>query len=229
LRIRTIWHLDLRIARGSRSALACAIASVDPTGRRSMAAVNSTMLPLGTVAPDFCLEAVGGGKVGRDDFAGRPLLVAFICNHCPFVKHIAHALADFAARRRAARGRDGCHQQQRHRRAPGRRSAAHAGREAGARLDLPVPLRSAAGRRQGVPCCMHARLLSLRRVAPAGLSWPLRRQPSAAEPAQVPDGRDLRAAVDALLAGRPVPSDQLPSIGCNIKWKAGNAPEYFQL
>ncbi len=46
-------------------------------------------------------------------------------------------------------------------------------------------------------------------------------------PPQVPDGRDLRAAVEALLAGRPVPPEQRPSVGCNIKWKPGNAPDYF--
>src|SRR5688500_338963 len=62
-----------------------------------MALTESTMLELGIEAPDFALpDAVGGTKVRRGDFAGKPLLVVFMCNHCPFVKHVADALAAFA-------------------------------------------------------------------------------------------------------------------------------------
>src|SRR5690606_27964676 len=61
-----------------------------------MVQTASTMLPLGTPCPDFALPNVVDGKtVSRDDFAGKPLLVMFICNHCPFVKHLQSALAEF--------------------------------------------------------------------------------------------------------------------------------------
>src|SRR6185295_19033262 len=58
-----------------------------------MVAVNSTMLPLGTAAPDFRLPDTYGKTVSLSDFKGRPLLVMFICNHCPYVKHIRAGLA----------------------------------------------------------------------------------------------------------------------------------------
>src|SRR5580765_3156955 len=58
-----------------------------------MVAVNSTMLPLGTAAPDFRLPDVSGKTVSLADFKGKPLLVTFICNHCPYVKHIRSGLA----------------------------------------------------------------------------------------------------------------------------------------
>ena len=58
-----------------------------------MAAVNSTMLPLGTAAPDFRLPDVSGKTLSLADFKGKPLLVMFICNHCPYVKHIRAGLA----------------------------------------------------------------------------------------------------------------------------------------
>ena len=62
-----------------------------------MAATPSSMLSLGTRAPDFSLTNVDGRTVTRDDFAGKPLLVVFICNHCPFVKHIVDAFVERAA------------------------------------------------------------------------------------------------------------------------------------
>ena len=68
-----------------------------------MVAVPSTMLALGTAAPDFALPDTAGAIVSRTDFAGRPLLVVFLCNHCPFVKHLADDLADFG-RDAASRG-----------------------------------------------------------------------------------------------------------------------------
>ena len=60
-----------------------------------MVKTASTMLPLGTVAPDFSLANVDGSTVSRADFAGKPLLVVFMCNHCPFVIHLRSALAAF--------------------------------------------------------------------------------------------------------------------------------------
>mgnify|MGYP000210735293 CR=1 FL=1 len=62
-----------------------------------MVMTASTMLELGTVAPDFSLPSTAGATVGRSDFAGRPLLVIFMCNHCPFVRHLADHLATTTA------------------------------------------------------------------------------------------------------------------------------------
>jgi peroxiredoxin len=192
-----------------------------------MVAVQSTMLPLGTVAPDFRLPDTDGRMVARDDFAGRPLLVAFICNHCPFVKHVADALAVFA----------------RDVEAKGVAMVAINSNDVETHPDDAPPRMQAEKRQrgwifpylfdeaQGVAKAYHAACTpdfylfdAAHRLVYRGRFDDTRPQQA---PPQTPTGRDLRAAVDALLAGRPAPADQRPSIGCNIKWKAGNAPEYF--
>src|SRR5207244_2306378 len=117
--------------------------------KKNMAATASTMLlALGSAAPDFRLpdtNAPAGRMVGLDAFTGnKALVVMFICNHCPFVKHVQGGITALA---RAYRGRG--------------------------------------------------------------------------------TGRDVRGALDLVLAGKPVPAEaSKPSIGCNVKWKAGNEPEY---
>ena len=68
-----------------------------------MSATPSTMKKLGTPAPDFALPDTAGAIVSKNDFAGSPLLVGFICNHCPFVRHIGHKLGELTAAY-AARG-----------------------------------------------------------------------------------------------------------------------------
>ncbi len=111
-----------------------------------MVVTPSATLALGTPAPDFRLPDTKGNVVSRDDFREAPAqVVAFVSNHCPFVKHIREGFAKLA-------------------------------RDYQAR-DVPVT------------------------------------------------GRDLRAALDAVLEGRAVSPDQRPSVGCNIKWKPGNEPE----
>ncbi len=192
-----------------------------------MAQTPSTMLPLGTAAPAFTLEdAVSGRTVSLADFAGRPLLVMFICNHCPFVKHVRGELAKI-------------------------------GREYGERGvgivaicsndaekypdDSPSKMRdeaSAAGytfpylfdaaqdvaKRYKAACTPDFYLFDKQhRLVYRGQLDDSR--PSNGIPVT---GRDLRAALDAVLKGETPPADQKPSIGCNIKWKPGNEPEYFR-
>jgi thiol-disulfide isomerase/thioredoxin len=189
-----------------------------------MVRTASTMLPLGTECPDFCLpNVVDGVTVSPGDFAGRPLLVMFICNHCPFVKHLRSALAEFG----------------REYQAKGLGIVAVSSNDAVAYPDdAPDKMQDeakAAGytfpylydERQEVAKAFRAACTpdfflfdSAGRLAYRGQFDDSR--PSTGVPIT---GADLRAAADAVLAGRSVPAAQKPSIGCNIKWK--DAPEYF--
>ena len=192
-----------------------------------MVAVNSTMLPLGTPAPDFRLRDTEGHIVSRDDFAGRPLLVAFICNHCPFVKHIASEFARFA--------RDA--------EAKGLAIVAVNSNDTAAYPDDAPPRMQEEKRARGyvfpyvldetqevakayrAACTPDFYLFDPEhRLVYRGRFDDTRPQQT---PPQTPHGGDLRAAVEMLLAGKRVSDDQLASIGCNIKWRPGNAPEYF--
>jgi hypothetical protein len=184
-----------------------------------MALTESTMLALGSEAPDFALpEVVSGNIIRLDDFRGTTdaLVVMFICAHCPYVKHVEQGLAAFGrdyldkpvgivaissndAIATATTAPNTC--------AAIRRL----------RLHLRLPLRRNAGSRQGLPSRLHARLFPLRRE----MRLVYRGQFDASRPgSSIPvTGEDLRAALDAVLAGKPVSTDQKPSIGCNIKWK----------
>lgn len=190
-----------------------------------MVAVNSTMLPLGTDAPDFRLPDTQGRTVALADFKGKPLVVMFICNHCPYVKHIRGALAqlghDYLPRGMAIVGissndvanypQDGPDKMKEEAKAAGytfpylydsSQSVAHAYRAA---------------------CTPDFYVFDKdHRLVYRGQFDDSR--PGNAIPVT---GRDLRAAIDSVLAGKSVPAAQKPSIGCNIKWKAGNEPEYF--
>ena len=189
-----------------------------------MAATPSAMLALGTVAPDFALpDVVTGATVARDDFAGAPgLLVAFICNHCPYVKLIKEALAAFgrdygdkglamvaiSANDVATYPADG----------PG--AMAEDARAFGYPFPYLYDESQQAARAYQAACTPDFFLFD------GDLKLVYRGQFDDARPGngRPSTGSDLRAAADALLAGRPVPADQIPSIGCNIKWKPGMAP-----
>ena len=190
-----------------------------------MALTPSTMLPLGTPAPDFRLPDPSGRIVARDDFADAPaLLVAFLCNHCPYVKHIQAGFAAFA-KEYAERGlaivainaND-------YRAYPDDAPARMAEETARAGYVFPylVDETQEVAKAFRAACTPDFFLFDAnRRLAYRGQfddSRPGNRIPVT--------GRDLRAAADAVLAGRPAPADQKPSIGCNIKWKPGNAPEW---
>ncbi len=192
-----------------------------------MARTESTMLPLGTPAPGFQLpdlqgEAVGPGQAGDS----QALLVLFICNHCPFVQHIGEGLA--------ALGRDYMPR--------GVAIAAISSNDTGEypedgpegmrqeaeRFGYPFPYlfdRSQEVAKAFRAACTPDFFLfdSQRRLAYRGQFDGSR--PGNGEPVT---GRDLRAALDALLEGREIPSPQKPSVGCNIKWRAGNEPDYYR-
>lgn len=190
-----------------------------------MAATPSTMAPLGTIAPDFRLPDTDGKQVSLPDFAGaKALLVAFICNHCPFVKHIQAAFAQLAREYQA-------------------RGVVVLGINSNDVVNHPddspakmVEERKAAGytfpylydESQKVAQAYRAACTPDFFLFDKDRKLVYRGQMDASRPGngKPNDGTDLRAALDAVLAGKPVSSEQIPSIGCNIKWKPGNEPKY---
>jgi peroxiredoxin len=191
-----------------------------------MVSVPSTMLALGTAAPDFALPDTDGRIVSRADLRdAKALLVMFICNHCPYVKHVQAELArigrDYlplgvaivaiSANDAATYPDDG----------PDRM------REEKARVGYPFPYLYDAT--QQVAKAYRAACTPDFFLFDRAGRLAYRGQLDDSRPKNtVPvTGRDLRAALDAVLAGRPLPAEQRPSVGCNIKWKVGQAPEYF--
>ncbi|HUI55675.1 MAG TPA: thioredoxin family protein [Bryobacteraceae bacterium] len=191
-----------------------------------MAAVESTMLELGTPAPDFSLPDVVSGKtISLAAFAGkRGLLVMFLCPHCPYVKHVQAGLAALLKEYAAA---------------PLGIVAISSNDVAQYPDDSPDGLRAmASALRIDFPYCYDETQAAAKayRAActpdfflfDASRKLVYRGQMDASRPGNdIPvTGSDLRAAIDAVLAGRTVSPDQKPSIGCNIKWKPGNDPRY---
>jgi peroxiredoxin len=192
-----------------------------------MVRTPSTMLELGTTAPDFRLPDTEGRIWTLDDFQDAPaLLVAFICNHCPFVVHIRSELARFAQDYQG-------------------RGLAMVGINSndavGYPEDSPEKMRqekTAVGyvfpylydEDQTVAKAYRAACTPDFFLFGADRALLYRGQFDSSRPgSEVPvTGEDLRLAVDAVIEGRDVSAQQRASIGCNIKWKPGNAPDYFQ-
>ena len=188
-----------------------------------MALTPSTMLPLGTVAPDFRLPATDGHPVSLGDFEDvRALVVAFICNHCPYVKHIRAGLAQFGRDMQnkniaivAINSNDASAYP-----ADSPAKMAEEVRDAGYSFPYLYDESQAIAKAYRAACTPDLFLFDAeRRLVYRG-------QFDASRPGNgLPvTGADLRAAVDAVLAGKPVSEKQMPSIGCNIKWRAGNEP-----
>jgi peroxiredoxin len=191
-----------------------------------MTATPSTMLPLGTTLPSFALPDLNGRLVSSAEFQGKPLLVAFICHHCPFVRHIRRGFADFA-REYGARGLAIV--------------AINSNDTTAFPEDGPDGMRQEAQRAgytfpylfdesQAVAKAFRAACTPDFFLFDRDGRLVYRGQFDGSRPRNnVPvTGKDIRAAADAVLEGRPVPADQKPSLGCNIKWKPGNEPEYFR-
>lgn len=191
-----------------------------------MAQTASTMLPLGTPAPDFSLpEPMTGKTVSLGDFQDAPaLLVMVICNHCPFVKHIRQGLVQFA---RDYPAKDLAIV------AISANDAANYPDDSPAKIaeeakTFGYPFPYLHDESQAVAKAYHAACTPDFFLFDASRKLVYRGQFDGSRPGnKLPvTGSDLRAAADALLAGRPVPSAQQPSIGCNIKWKTGHEPDY---
>ncbi len=191
-----------------------------------MVKTASTMLELGTKAPDFSLPNVDGTTVSLSDFADAPaLVVVFMCNHCPFVKHIAPPLADFG----------------REYQAKGAAIVAISSNDVSTHPDdSPEQMIHEVENRgytfpylydetQEVAIAYRAACTPDFYVFDKSQRLVYRGQFDNSRPdSGIPvTGEDLRKAVDAVLAGKPIPEPQVPSIGCNLKWKAGAEPNYF--
>lgn len=187
----------------------------------SMAA-HSFMVPLGTPAPPFDLTAVEGGSVSLADLQGSPAtLVAFLSNHCPYVRHIELGLGAMAAEYGsrlsvvAICSNDSVNY-------PDDDPAHLAEQAARAGFTFPYLLDDT----QEVAKAYRAACTPDFFLYDADLTLVYRGEFDGSRPGNtVPvTGSSLRAAVDALLEGRPVSTDQAPSMGCGIKWKPGNEP-----
>lgn len=184
-----------------------------------MARTASTMLALGTTAPDFSLPDVVSGKtITRDQIAGpRGLLVMFLCAHCPFVQHVNPQLG------RLGRDYEG----------RGLGIVAIGSNDAETYPDdAPPGLRAQASEHgfpfpylydetQEIARAFHAACTPEFFLFDADQKLVYRGQLDGSRPGNgiAVDGRDLRAALDNVLAGKPVAAQQQPSVGCSIKWK----------
>jgi peroxiredoxin len=191
-----------------------------------MSLTPSTMLPLGTAAPDFLLPDVNGKMVGLADFKSAPaLVVLFICNHCPYVKHIRAGLADFgrdAQMRGVAVVAINANDPAQHPEDHPQKMKAEA-QAAGYPFPYLFDQSQEVAKAFRAACTPDIFLFDKeRRLAYRGQFDDSRPGRSVAV-----TGRDLRAALEAVLAGKPGPAIQIASIGCNIKWKPGNEPAYF--
>ncbi len=184
------------------------------------------MLPLGTPAPEFRLPDTDGKIVSLADYQGKAaLLVVFMCNHCPYVIHLRGGLAQLA-RDYLPRGLG----------------------MVGISANDPIkyPADSPARMKEEVKVAGYVFPYLYDETQAVAKSYRAactpdfflfnrdhklvyRGQFDASRPGNgVPvTGNDLRAAIDAVMAGKPAPEKQVPSIGCNIKWKSGNSPDYF--
>ncbi len=192
-----------------------------------MAATPSVMLALGTPAPAFDLpDVVSGKRISLNTFAGKKsLLVMFISRHCPYVQHIKEELARIG---KDYRSRDVgivaiCSNDVANYPDDKPARLKEMARETGFDFPLCHDESQETAKSFSAACTPDFFLFdSDRRLVYRG-------QLDASRPSNgIPvTGRDLRSALDAVLAGSAVPEDQKPSIGCNIKWKAGNEPDYF--
>ncbi len=192
-----------------------------------MAETPSTMLALGTELPEFTLRnAVDGRRVTPADYRGSvALVVMFICNHCPFVKHVLKELGRLT-REYQPRGVGFV--------------AINSNDSQAYPDDRPEKMQELALAEDWVFPFLYDGTQEVAKAFRAACTPDFfvfdeeralvyRGQLDGSRPGNsVPvTGRDLRAALDALIAGKSVSKDQRPSLGCNIKWMPGNAPDYF--
>lgn len=191
-----------------------------------MSETPSTMLEIGTQAPSFSLpEPASGNQVSLSDYNGRPLLVVFSCNHCPYVLHILKSFTEFANATKF-RGLETV--------------MINSNDVAGYPADSPEKMVELAlnldfefpylyDESQQVALSYQAACTPDFFLFDADHRLVYRGQYDGSRPGNstAVSGSDMKAAVDALLAGTLPSGEQVPSVGCNIKWREGNAPGYF--
>ena len=184
------------------------------------------MLEIGSQAQDFSLpEPATGNQVSLADFSGKPLLVVFSCNHCPYVLHIIGSFAEFANQAQ-------------------QRGLAvvmiNSNDVAGYPADSPAKMIELARHHDFEFPYVHdesQKVASAYRAActpdfflfDGSHRLVYRGQYDGSRPGNrvSVNGNDMRAAVDALFSETEIPAEQIPSVGCNIKWRTGNEPDYF--
>ena len=192
-----------------------------------MAVTPSTMLPLGTEAPDFSLPDTEGKMISPGDFKEAPaLLVMFLSNHCPYVKHVLDGLVALV---REFQKRDPAV------------VAINCNDVAAYPEDSPEKMVEVAAQHGFTFPYLFDETQEVAKAYRAACTpdfYVFDQQHKLVYRGQMDDSRpgneytvcgaDLRVAIDAVLEGRPVPPEQRPSMGCNIKWKPGNEPDYFK-
>ncbi len=191
-----------------------------------MVAVNSTMVDLGTPAPALRLPDPAGGEFDLHEFAdGRPVLVAFVCNHCPYVRHIgptfgrvAEQLAEMGVATVAVNSNDIEHYPE-----DGPEAMVATAQEWGWNFPYLLDESQTVAKDYRAACTPDLFLFD------AELRLAYRGQFDSSRPRNdLPiDGADILAAARAVAAGEAIPEPQVPSIGCNIKWREGNEPDWF--
>ncbi len=192
-----------------------------------MALTPSTMLPLGTQASEFVLSNVTtGNKVSLENFSGKKaLLVMFISVHCPYVQHVKHELAklgkDYASKdigivaissNDTVKYPDDSPEQLK-----------KMAKDLGFNFPVLFDEKQDVAKEYTAACTPDFFLYDGDRK----LIYRGQLDESRPDNGRPVTGKDLRSAIDAVLAGKPVSQDQKPSMGCNIKWKPGNEPDYF--
>jgi len=192
-----------------------------------MVAVNSQMLGLGTEAPSFRLPSATGGLTSIEDFQdASALLVMFICNHCPFVKHVRDELVKLANDYQAR----------------GVAVVAINSNDWSTYPDDSPEMMEKEAQEYGYPFAyLYDETQEVAKAYQAACTpdfflfdaerrLAYRGQLDDSRPGnQVPvSGKDLRGALEKILEGKPVSDQQRPSLGCNIKWRPGNEPDYFK-
>ncbi len=191
-----------------------------------MAGVSSTMLALDTAAPDFSLPDTTGQLVSLADYKQAPAtLVVFMCNHCPYVKHIANQFAEFAreyqAKGVAVIGINANDVSTHPDDSP--QKMAEEAKKIGYTFPYLYDETQEVAKSYRAACTPDFFLFDKdHKLAYRG-------QFDGSRPGNkiAVTGQDLRAALDAVLQDQPVPAEQKASMGCNIKWRAGNEPGYF--
>ncbi len=201
-----------------------------------MALTESNMLKLGSLLPEFCLPNIDGKNVSSADFVGRPLLVMFICNHCPYVKHVAPELArlgkdyqDKSIGIVAIQSND----------------IEHYADDAPEKMVEEVQMRGYAfpylfDETQNVAVRFTAACTPDFFLFNSDHKLVYRGRLDETRPERIESGvydssrheahgKDLRDAIEAVLAGETPDEHQLPSMGCNIKWKPGGGPSTFRI
>jgi len=191
-----------------------------------MVRTHSTMLPIGTKAPDFSLLNVDGSTVSLGDLSdAKALLVIFMCNHCPYVIHVAPEIARLAAEYQskgvAVVGISSNDASQYPQDSP--EQMVHEAESRGYTFPYLYDEDQSVARLYRAACTPDFFLFDQRRLLV------YRGQLDSSRPnTDIPvTGESLRAAIDAVLEDRSVPEPQMPSLGCNIKWKDGTEPDYF--